>query len=287
MRSVPILSRVARFLGSSRRRAEAYRADVRELRDLVIAHDAYIRQYAHPNPINRYGAKCFSQSDEDGITMEILGRMGAVQDGVFAEFGVGNGTENNTLVLKALGWRGFWVGGEPLAFDVRQAEDRFSFTQAWVTLENVVKLAEDGRRRLKSKSIDVLSIDLDGNDFYLVQALLASGIAPKLFIVEYNARFPPPVKWKIDFDPSHTWKGDDYFGASLACFVELFEGSGFRLVCCNGHTGANAFFVREEFESSFADVPKDVRDIYVPPWYYLRAAYGHPPSRRTVAKLFS
>jgi hypothetical protein len=33
------------------------------------------------------------------------------------EFGVGDGTENNTLVLLSIGWRGAWVGGENLAFD--------------------------------------------------------------------------------------------------------------------------------------------------------------------------
>jgi hypothetical protein len=46
--------------------------------------------------------------------MEILRRIG-VSNGTFAEFGVGNGLKNKTLVLTALGWSGFWVGGEHLA----------------------------------------------------------------------------------------------------------------------------------------------------------------------------
>ena len=56
------------------------------------------RQQAHPNPLTRYGRKCFSQADEDGITLEILRRIG-IQDGTFCEFAVGNGLENNTLLL--------------------------------------------------------------------------------------------------------------------------------------------------------------------------------------------
>ena len=40
-----------------------------------------------------------------------------IKKGVFAEFGPGDGTENNTICLAALGWKGFWVGGNKLAFE--------------------------------------------------------------------------------------------------------------------------------------------------------------------------
>ena len=49
-----------------------------------------------------------------GITLEILRRIGCLYHGTYAEYGDGDGTENNTLFLTALGWRGFWVGGETL-----------------------------------------------------------------------------------------------------------------------------------------------------------------------------
>src|SRR5437016_4741195 len=62
---------------------------------------------ATKNPLNRFGAKYFSQADEDGITLEIVRRLG-ITVGTFAELGVGNGLENNTLILLANGWRGFW-----------------------------------------------------------------------------------------------------------------------------------------------------------------------------------
>ena len=81
------------------------------------------------NPLNKFGRKCFSQTDQDGITLEILRRIGCLADGVFAEFGVGNGMENNSLILAALGWRGFWVGSEDIAPDVTPAirANRFAF----------------------------------------------------------------------------------------------------------------------------------------------------------------
>jgi len=48
------------------------------------------------NPLNRFGAKYFSQTDEDGITLEIVRRIG-IRGGTFAELGVGDGLENNAL----------------------------------------------------------------------------------------------------------------------------------------------------------------------------------------------
>jgi hypothetical protein len=258
-----------------------------EIRDLIVAHQTNNLQRSHPNPLNAFGGKCFSQTDEDGITLEILTRLKCIDNGTFAEFGVGNGTENNTLILKALGWKGFWVGGEDLAFEIKEPKEIFSYFKDWITLDNIDGLASRGTRNLSSTKIDVISLDLDGNDIYFVEKLLSKGFTPKLFIVEYNAKFLPPIKWQIEYDPAHTWQRDDYFGASLTSFVELFEKYGFQLVCCNSHTGANAFFVRKEYSELFGDIPKDIGKIYVAPRYYQYKSYGHPPSVKTVAKLFA
>ena len=100
---------------------------LKEMRDLVLSYQTISLQNSHLNPLNQYGKKCFSQTDEDGITLEILRRINCLESGIFAEFGVGNGTENNTLILKALGWKGFWVGGEDLAFEIKQPREFFSY----------------------------------------------------------------------------------------------------------------------------------------------------------------
>ena len=70
------------------------------------------------NPLNKFGKKCFSQNDEDGITVEIAKRLGIT--GKYLEFGVGDGLECNTLVLHSLGWKGMWVGDEKLAIGLRE-----------------------------------------------------------------------------------------------------------------------------------------------------------------------
>jgi hypothetical protein len=243
----------------------------------------------HPNPLTRFGGKIYSQNDEDGITFEILRRL-RLERGVFAEFGVGKGLENNTLALIAAGWPGFWVGCEELAVNPnpRNAQRlNFCYQKAWVRASNIRQLHDRGLEQIRQRRCDVVSLDLDGNDWYFVQALLESGVCPGLFIVEYNAKFMPPIRFKIEYDDDHRWMGDDYFGASLCSFVDLFARHDYFLACCN-LTGANAFFVRGEFREAFVDVPRETERLYASAKYFLTGLDypGHPPSLRTIEMLF-
>lgn len=258
------------------------------LRTLNEIHDILLRDSVRhaarlsPNPLNRCGRKVFSQSDEDGIIFEMIKRIGiAEKPGTFAEFGVGDGLENNTLALAALGWRGFWVGGQDLAYEF-PGNQRVAFYKDWITLDNIVQLTESGLGFLGENELDLISLDLDGNDIYLVEAILSRDIKPKIFVVEYNAKFPPPIEFQIDYDSGHVWRSDDYFGASLSSFAKLFERFGYRLVCCNSSTGANAFFVKNELMDKFVDVPTDINELYVAPFYHSYRKHGHRPSPRVV-----
>ncbi len=243
----------------------------------------------HVNPLTNCGGKVYSQNDEDGISFEILRRIGIV-NGVFAEFGVGNGTENNTLALAAAGWSGFWVGGEDLAFDFNPLQAttlNFHYQKHWIKQSNIVELYNNGLAAIKRKQCDLISLDLDGNDYYFVEALLSSGAHPEVFIVEYNAKFRPPIKFKIEYDDNHTWDGSDYFGASLATFVELFEAHGYFLACCN-ITGANAFFVKAKHRPQFADIATEIDQLYASPKYFLTGfdVAGHWLSLRAIVQIF-
>jgi hypothetical protein len=268
---------------------------IKDIRDLTLFHQTKLLQSNHPNPLNKFGKKCFSQADEDGITLEILRRIDQLSSGVYAEFGVGDGTENNTLILSALGWKGFWVGGENLKFDVKDIKSNtadknsktFSYLQAWITLDNIVELANRGLSEIGAEGLDVISLDLDGNDIYFIEKLLNNGFRPKLYIVEYNAKFPPPIEFSIRYDSQNIWKYDDYFGASLSSFDKLFSKFNYRLVCCNSHTGSNAFFIDVAYAEFFADIPADINQIYVEPRYYLYNKYGHVASVETIKRVLS
>jgi len=244
----------------------------------LMLHQAFTeKQTSHPNPLNKSKFYGFSQSDEDGITLEILNRMD-IKNGFFVEFGVGNGLENNTAILLAAGWRGAWFGGEDLAFSLKNSS-KLSFTKEWITRSNIADLYMSS-----CDSADVVSLDLDGNDIYLVEELLSNSIKPKLFIVEYNGKFPPPIDFQIDYDDNHTWQGNDYFSASLASFNKLFVSYDYTLVCCNT-SGANAFFIENSFLNKFKDTPKDINELYCEPFYFLRSQKMHLTSPKTLEAL--
>jgi hypothetical protein len=209
-------------------------------------------RYEDPLRLERHGSKVYSQNEEDGIINEILRRIG-VTDRTFWEFGVQDGTENNTLYRLVDGWRGAWIEGSPA--DVASIRDRFAAAitdgrlkvrEALVDRDNVNALAAELRL---PRELDLLSIDIDGNDFHVWEALDA--VAPRTVVIEYNPKLPPPTRWVMHYDPRHAWDG------------RLGERKGYRLVACN-ITGSNAFFVRRDLAGGKFPAATDPAYYYQP-----------------------
>jgi hypothetical protein len=233
-----------------------------------LDHLSYVNH--HSNPFVKYGAKIFSQTDEDGLTLEILLRINPFNR-TYIELGVGDGMECNTLILAAMGWKGQWIGNQDLV--VKHP----LYTNKFITVYNVCSLLE--------YDPSVLSIDLDGNDYHILEQMLRD-ITPDLIILEYNAKFIPPVSWIMPYEPTFVWNGSDYFGASLQAFAYLLIN--YRLIVCNAATGANAFFVHEKHSHLFPEVPYAIRQIYVPPRYRVDTNYGtHQRNILTVQSLLN
>lgn len=240
------------------------------------------------NPLTTCPRRYWSQADEDGILEQILSRTGSPSNGIFIEYGVGDGSQCNTLMLLAKGWTGAWISGEQLIFEPRPG-GRLVFERTWVTLKNIVEIAQSALARLdisseiRTANVDVVSLDLDGNDFHFTEELLNSGLRPRVWIAEYNARFPVGSQWVMPYDEAHVWAEDDYFGASISSFAALFETFGYFPVACSAQ-GANVFFVREDYLDNFDGVPKDLGSLYRP---LVRATrkWGHEVSAKTLTSM--
>jgi len=191
-----------------------------------------------------YGFKVYSQSDEDGIINEIFKRIGTTNKR-FLEFGV-NSTDNNTTFLLLKGWTGAWLDASnskviriKKKYEVLLKKNKLRIYKKKITAENINKVIKS----INFKGvIDLLSIDIDGNEVYLLNKL--SQIKPRVIIVEYNAKFPPPIRKCIKYDPKFIWKYDDYHGASLQLLVDNLKKK-YALVGCN-ISGINAFFIKKE-----------------------------------------
>ena len=192
-----------------------------------------------------FGYKVFSQTDEDGIINEIFKRIGTTNK-QFLEFGV-NTDFNNTTYLLFNGWKGVWL--ESSKKKIIKIEEKYSsfIKNKKLKIFNKIITAENVNEELKfsklNKNLDLLSIDIDGNELYVLNELKI--INPRVIIVEYNAKFPPPVEKTIKYDPKFIWDYDDYFGSSLQLLENTLKKIGYVLVGCNA-LGVNAFFIKKE-----------------------------------------
>ncbi|MGB6294647.1 MAG: hypothetical protein WBF90_00510 [Rivularia sp. (in: cyanobacteria)] len=242
-------------------------------------------RYQDPKSLIPFGYKIYSQTDEDGIIREIFRRIGLTNK-IFVEFGIGNGLENNTLSLLFEDWKGLWIDAS--FEDVKKirkhfaqiiANEQLKVVQSFITKDNINKLIST---QIQSNEIDLLSVDIDGNDYHILNAITC--VRPRVIAIEYNAKFRPPILFCMDYDETHTWEKDDYFGVSLK-FLEInLAKKGYCLVGCN-LSGVNAFFVREDLVSDKFLAPFTAENHYEPPRYYFSGYFaGHRAAYKTLAK---
>jgi hypothetical protein len=193
--------------------------------------------------LNDYEARVTSQNGEDGMIEEIFRRLGVVR-GSFVEFGVQDGRECNTARLAlGAGWSGVVMEGAESyipALTARFAGVPVRVMQAFITAENVADLF--GLAGVPEE-FDLLSIDIDGNDYWVWRAL--HGFRPRVVVIEYNAAHTPPGRWVMRYNPTHTWNGTTYYGASLSSLAALGTELGYALIGTDIN-GVNAFFVRRD-----------------------------------------
>jgi Leucine-rich repeat (LRR) protein len=234
-------------------------------------------KYDNPKKLNRYEFKVFSQAGEDGIISEIFNRIGTTNK-FFVEFGVGNGLENNSAYLLVKGWQSYWIeGSERFCKSIRQsfedliADQQLTLKNTFITAANIEDLFREGN---VPTELDLLSIDIDGNDYWVWQAI--TNYRPRVVILEYNAIYPPESSWVMQYNPSHQWKYNSHMGSSLKALEKLGDQKGYKLVACS-FSGVNAFFVREDLLADHFCSPFSAENHYEPARYFLCSQKaGHP-----------
>jgi len=208
-------------------------------------------------PLPRFddvGFKVYSQSDEDGILLflfSVIGTVGKTCVEVCAENGIECNTAN--LIINH-GWHGLLVDGNEKAVAAgrefyRTLPETYVFPPrfacSWVTRGNVNELiAGNGF----SGEVDLLSLDLDGVDYWIWEAITV--VHPRVVVVEYQDILGPDRAWTVpysdDFSAGRYPTTDglpNFCGASLRAFIKLADRKGYRLAGVNRY-GYNAFFVR-------------------------------------------
>ncbi len=212
----------------------------------------------------KVGFKVFSQWDEDGIIQYLVSHL-PIQNKTFIEFGVEDYEESNTRFLLL---NDHWQG---MVLDACESDIGFIQTDpiywqfdlqakcAWITRENIdCHLRGAGF----SEDVGLLSIDIDGNEYWIWEAI--QSIKPRIVIVEYNSVFglqPISVPYKEDFHRLSVHYSGLYYGCSLAALYHLARQKGYVLVGSN-IVGNNAFFIRSDLVSEFKGLEPE--EVYVP-----------------------
>jgi hypothetical protein len=147
----------------------------------------------------------------------------------------------------------------------------------WLSAENVNRFLQDHGANIQP---DLLSIDIDGNDYWLWKAI--DVIAPRVVVIEFNHLWGVDRSVTIPYDPrfraTFTTHGTDYAGASLPAMVKLARDKGYRLVAVN-RIATNAFFVRNGLaEDRLPEI--EAKNCFGHP----RARFGHERRLRLVAE---
>jgi hypothetical protein len=233
-------------------------------------------KYANSKRLNKHECQVFSQYGEDGIIQEIFNRIGTTNK-YFIEFGVENGLESNSMNLLYKDWKGLWIDGNPeycaqikRRFSDFIGKDKLTISNSFITAENIQGLFQSAGSPTEP---DLLSIDIDYNDYYVWQAI--KDYNPRVVIIEYNSTFRPDTHFVVTYHADRTSDGTSYFGASLLTYEKLAETKGYCLVGCS-FSGANAFFVRKDLVSDLFEAPFTAENHYEPTRYFLNYKAGHP-----------
>lgn len=200
--------------------------------------------------INDYEFKVFSQWGDDGI-IQFLVRNLAIQNKTFIEFGVESFLEANTrFLMMHNNWRGFVMDGSTKNMNLLQAQRWFwqydlRCKDVFIDKDNINFLLKESG----FKNLGLLHIDIDGNDYHILETIDMSWLNPSIIIMEYNSIFGNERAITTTYDKAFVRTQTHYsnliYGASLPALVYLAEKRGYAFVGCN-LAGNNAYFIRED-----------------------------------------
>ena len=211
--------------------------------------------------------KIYSKHGGDGILLYIFSKIGMTNH-TLVEMGIEDGREcNTTNLLLNFGWKGLlidanekWVLSAKDFFKNKLGtqSEKVNVVHSFVTAENInesiTKVGIKGE-------IDLLSIDIDGNDYWVWKAI--KDIDPRVVVVEYNSTFglrsiTKPYKKNVAYKDV-VERNPLYFGASLRALAKLGKEKGYILVACDTH-GHDSYFIREDVAEGvfFEQKPEEV-----------------------------
>ena len=202
-----------------------------------------------------HAANVHSQAGEDGILAKILEVIGAGTNWC-VEFGAWDGKylSNTYNLIESRGFSAVMIEGSKKRH--RDLVAAFKNNPRIVPVNAFVGFtATDGLDSILAKTeipldFDVLSVDIDGNDYHVWKAV--TRYRPRVVVIEYNPTVPSAVDFIQPADMSVNQ------GTSLSAMARLGQSKGYELVSVTDH---NCLFVRAELFSLFGIADNSIQAL--------------------------
>jgi SAM-dependent methyltransferase len=173
----------------------------------------------------------FSHSDEEQILKQYIDELVPKnQPRTVVDIGAGNGVRwSNSYALVLEGWNALGIEADPHKYDLlAQVYRRFPNARAShsrVQPDSINSLLEGFAI---PRDFSVLCLDIDGNDYWILDAILYS-FRPRLIVTEINEKIPPPLRFAVKYDPDFRLR-HHFYGYSIAALADLCSRHGYGLL---------------------------------------------------------
>lgn len=246
---------------------------------------------AHFKDIQKERRIHYSQNGEDGVLEYVLSKLDTNKWAV--EFGAWDGKylSNTFHFIEKHGYNAVLIEGDgakmtDLVKNTQQFGEKVKCINAFVepsgnnTLDNILSTTPI------PVDFDLLSIDIDGLDYYIWESLVK--YQPKVVIIEINIKIKPGKKILHDRnEKAYAW---GVSGSSIDAITELAHRKGYVLIA---NVACNAIYVKKEFLHKYFDKEPstfeaytyesfDVSELsfkeskYKGSNYFLRKLFGYP-----------
>ena len=197
--------------------------------------------------LNEVEFSVFSQFGEDGIISWLSNQIPDIKK-IFLEIGTQDYWESNTrYLLKSQLWKGYLIEGSKE--DVRKIKKQRIYWQnnltaicKFLNTDNINKIID---KNIKEKNIGLLSLDIDGNDYWILNKIQ---LESDLVVLEYNPIFGDihkiTIPYEKNFERNKKHFSNMYFGCSIKALISLMEEKNYIFLGTNSQ-GMNAFFVNK------------------------------------------
>jgi hypothetical protein len=204
----------------------------------------------------------FSHANEQSILAKYIEKLlPGDRPRTVVDIGAGNGVRwSNSYALLLAGWKALGVEADPQKFALlSKVYGKFPAAHASNSLASPDNICTLLRNFDIEENFGVLCVDIDGNDYWVLDAILTK-FRPGLVVTEINENIPPPLRFVVKFDPDFQLR-HHFYGYSIAALEDLCQQHNYGILELEYN---NAFLAPRELRGAqFRDAASVYREGYL------------------------